>query len=124
MSFPRGPRRGSIPARVRGVVLAVGRRVPVRSTDGDRARVALMDDGDTSVGRYLVDGTEVEIVGWRPGGSRGVRYQVRTTHDGLEGWVAEASLRDPATMVSPTVGVPGCLQAPATVDGGRRFGQR
>jgi len=124
MSFPRGPRRGPIPARVRGAVLAVGCRVSVRSTEGVPPRVTLMDAGDASVGRYLVDGAEVEIVGWRPSGSRGVRYQVRATQTGLEGWVAEASLRDPATAASPTAFVSERLQAPAAADTGRRFGQR
>jgi hypothetical protein len=124
MSFPRGPRRGPIPTRARGVVLAVGRRVSVRSTDGVPARVTLMDAGDASVGRSLVDGAEVEIVGWRPSGSRGVRYQVRATRDGLEGWVAEGSLRDPTTVAPPTTFVSERLQAPAAMDTGRRFGQR
>lgn len=121
MSFSRGPHRGPVPARVHGAVLAIGRRVSVAVTEGFSTRVALMDDGgDVSVGS-LVAGAEVEIVGWRPSGSRGVRYQVRATRDGLEGWVTAASLQDP---VAPAFRVSEQPAAAAVVDSGRRFGQR
>jgi hypothetical protein len=124
MSFPRGPRRGPIPVRVRGAVLAVGRRVSVTGTEGFPARVSLMDDsGAASVGS-LVDGAEVEVVGWRPSGSRGVRYQVRATRDGLEGWVPAGSLRDPAIAVTSAPRISERPDGPAVVDPGRRFGQR
>lgn len=121
MPFPRGPRREPVPARVHDAVLAVGRRVSVTASEGFSTRVTLMDEGgDVSVGS-LVAGAEVEIVGWRPSGSHGVRYQVRATRDGLEGWVTAASLRDP---VAPTFRVPEQPAAAAVVDSGRRFGQR
>jgi hypothetical protein len=53
-----------------------------------------------------------------------VRYQVRSTRDGLEGWVPAGSLRDPAVAVAPAVLVSERPDAPAIVDPGRRFGQR
>lgn len=124
MSFPHGPRRGPAPVRVRGAVWGVGRRVSVTSADGLVARVALTDEGGDAVVGNLVDGTEVEILGWRPSGSRGVRYQVRATRDGVEGWVAAGSLRDPTAVVPPAVVVAERLRAPTSSSTGRRFGER
>lgn len=124
MSFARAPRRGPISTGPYRAVLAVGRRVSVMVTEGYSTRVALMDDGgNVSVGS-VVAGAEVEIVGWRPSGSRGVRYQVRTTGDGLEGWVTAASLRDPVAAVTPPFLASERPVETASVDTGRRFGQR
>src|SRR5262249_58845287 len=44
-------------------------------------------------GKDLADGTEVEILAWRPRGFHGTRYRVRATRDGLEGWLAVDNLR-------------------------------
>ena len=103
MSFQRGLRRAPMPARDRAVVWAVGRRVSVTSTEGFPARVGLMTEDGNASRVSLANGAEVEVVGWRPSGSRGVRYQVRATDGGLEGWVAAGSLRDPAAAASPAV---------------------
>jgi len=124
MSFQRGLRRAPIPARDRGVVWAVGRRVSVTSTEGFQARVGLMTEDGNPSRASLANGAEVEVVGWRPSGSRGVRYQVRATTGGLEGWVAAGSLRDPAAAESPAV-VATEQPAASVIDvPGRRFGQR
>src|SRR6185295_15946437 len=97
-AFYSSPRR--TPARTGGAfVLAVGRRVYVaRSKDGPR-RVALMDDGGASTLGSLVDGNEVEILAWLPRGS-GTRYRVRSTREGLEGWLGVANLRGARTAIS------------------------
>ena len=90
-TYYSAPRRPSV--RTGGAfVLAVGRRVYVaRSKDGPR-RVALMDDGGASALGSLLDGNEVEILAWLPRGS-GTRYRVRSTREGLEGWLGVANLR-------------------------------
>jgi len=124
MSFQRGLRRAPIPARDRGVVWAVGRRVSVTSAEGFPARVGLLTEDGNPSRASLANGAEVEVVGWRPSGSRGVRYQVRATHDGLEGWVAAGSLRDPAAAASPAVVATEQPVPAMSDDPGRRFGQR
>ncbi len=124
MSFMRWSGRGTMPGRAAGVVLGVGRRVSVGGTEGLRARVAVTDDaGGTVVGEFVA-GAEVEILGWRPGGSHGVRYQVRGTQTGIEGWLAAESLRDPRVVTKPAAVVTDRSSAPASLDTARRFGQR
>ncbi len=129
MPFSPSFRRPS-PARARGPVLAVGRRVYVaRSQDGP-ARVTLTDDAGANALATLADGNEVEILAWRPRGS-GTRYRVRSTHDGLEGWLGAGNLRSALAAVLPAATGPA---APATGSvpprakqseaSGRRFGQR
>jgi hypothetical protein len=83
---PSGPRSGA-------VVHAVGQRVYVASSPGGSARVELTDEGGTTTVGTLVDGTEVMVVAWRPRGSTGTRYSVRSTTEGLEGWLAAINLR-------------------------------
>jgi hypothetical protein len=52
-----------------------------------------MDDAGTSALTSLADGTEVEILAWRPRGAVGTRYRVRLTRGGLEGWLESVNLR-------------------------------
>ena len=97
MAFSAGRYRPSAPAPTRGrrpaSVFAVGRRVFVACAATDLATVTLTDDsGATACGR-LGDGAEVEIVAWRPLGSRGTRYLVRSSREGVEGWLGVAELR-------------------------------
>jgi hypothetical protein len=131
MPFPWGPRRGSTPVRVRPPLFAVGQRVSVTCPGGHPARVAFTDDADGRVLGSLADGTEVEILAWRPNGFRSARYRVRATSNCLEGWLAVASLRGPEFVVPPAwigSGPPTTastsLRAEKPVDTGRRFGQR
>jgi hypothetical protein len=131
MPFSWGPRRGPAPIRARGPVFAVGQRVSVTSSGGQLTRVALTDDAGGKALGNLVDGTEVEILAWRPNGFRGARYCVRATSGGVEGWLAVASLRGPgkaapaARIGFDSLGDTIPVAASATpVDTGRRFGQR
>ncbi len=131
MPFSWGPRRGPAPVRPRGPVFAVGQRVSVTCSGGQPTRVALTDDAGSKALGNLVDGTEVEIIAWRPNGFRGARYRVRATSGGVEGWLAVASLRGP-NGVAPAAkiglgslgdAIPVAVSA-KQVDTGRRFGQR
>lgn len=124
MSFPQGPRRGARPARARGPVFAVGQRVRVQLTERDHASVTLNDEAGGRVGS-LANGEEVEIVGWRPSGSDGARYQVCARDRGLEGWLGAVCLRDPAATAAPRVAAPPeRVDSDASAVPGRRFGQR
>lgn len=125
MSFPQGPRRGPKPVRARGPVFAVGQRVCVQLTDRDHVRVPLNDEAGARVLGSLANGEQVEIVGWRPSGSHGARYQVRATEGGLQGWLAVICLRDPAAAVQPDPATPPeRVLEEAFLDPARRFGQR
>src|SRR5438046_7533604 len=121
------------PARARGPVLAGAWRVYVaRSQDGP-ARVPLTDYAGANALATLADGNEVEILAWRPGG-HGTRYRVRSTPDGLEGWLGVGNLRSARSAVSPTPTAPTAPAAPAAGSAlprakqseasGPRFGQR
>ena len=129
MPFSQSFRRPS-PARASGRVLSVGRRVYVARSEDGPACVSLTDDAGANVLATLADGNEVEILAWRPRGS-GTRYRVRSTRDGLEGWLGVGNLRSAPSAVSPARTAPA---APATGSSlpranrseasGRRFGQR
>jgi hypothetical protein len=41
----------------------------------------------------LVDGEEVEVLGWRPRTLDGIRYQIRRLSDGHEWWICAPFLR-------------------------------
>jgi hypothetical protein len=84
--------RPRMPVRARGPVFAVGRRVYVASARDRPACLTSTDDGSGGVLATLADGTEVEIVAWRPRSS-GTRYRVRSTRAGVEGWLAAVSVR-------------------------------
>jgi len=115
--------------RTQASVFAVGRRVYVACAGDGLAHVALTDDGGADARSVLADGTEVEILAWRPRGSHGTRYRVRVTRDGREGWLAVDNLRSTASAVSapvappPAATDPAPLRAPASGDSRRRFGQ-
>jgi hypothetical protein len=126
MFFFQRPFRRSASLRVGPAALAVGRRVYVTSSGGGRARVALTDDGSTIAVATLADGTEVEILAWRPLGSVGTRYRVRSTGDGCEGWLAAVNLRS-SRLRAPkpaTAGLPATVAAPRLARNGRASRRR
>ena len=119
--------RAAPPVRTQASVFAVGRRVYVSCAGERLARVALTDDTGADAQTRLADGTEVEILAWRPRGSHGTRYRVRATRDGREGWLAVENLRSTPSAgsapISPAPAGPEPLRATASGDAGRRFGQ-
>ena len=121
--------RATPPVRRPASVFAVGRRVYVACPDASRAPVPLMDDAGTSALTTLADGAEVEILAWRPRGSDGTRYCVRSTCNGVMGWLPVDNLRNTRTAApvpAEAPSAPGGDSVPAVVpdDGERRFGQR
>jgi len=116
--------------RTQASVFAVGRRVYVACAGDGLAQVALTDDAGTDARTRLADGTEVEILAWRPRGFHGTRYRVRATRDGLEGWLAVDNLRSTPSACSAPIAPPAAAADPAPLgatasgDPGRRFGQR
>jgi hypothetical protein len=121
--------RAAPPERTRASVFAVGRRVYVACVGDRLAHVALTDDAGADAQTRLADGTEVEILAWRPRGSRGTRYRVRATRDGREGWLAVENLRSTPSTGSSPIALPPVAsdQAPLRVtasgDSRRRFGE-
>jgi hypothetical protein len=63
----------------------------VNCPDGREHRASLFDDKGTLLGS-LIDGAELEVVGWMPRGAA-TRYHVRATHTALSGWIDAANLR-------------------------------
>jgi hypothetical protein len=64
--------------------------------------VTLTDEaGDKSIGS-LKRGTQVEIVAWRPLGSNGTRYQVRSPLTGVEGWLGVGNICGVDSRLSTT----------------------
>ena len=127
MGFSRSPLRGSHSPRVRARVFAVGRNVYVARLAEGPPRVTLTDDAGKLVLANLGDGTEVAILGWRPGSSGSARYQVRTTGTGIEGWLPVANLRGTEIAPPPAprdVASPATAAPPPPAESGRRFGQR
>src|SRR5262249_28092663 len=86
--------------RRRTAVFAVGRRVYVAALGERPTHVALTDDAGADARTRLADGTEVEVLAWRPRGSGDTRYRVRATRNGLEGWLAVDNLRGTQSAVS------------------------
>ena len=115
--------------RTQASVFAVGRRVYVACAGDGLAHVALTDDAGADARTRLADGTEVEILAWRPRGFHGTRYRVRATCDGLEGWLAVDNLRSTPSAVSAPIALPPVASDPAPLrvtasgDSRRRFGQ-
>lgn len=100
VSKSRATRTTSAQARRGGPVFGVGMRAFVNDAAGSvEAMVALNDtSGKVTLG-YLVDGTEVEILGWIPRRLSTI-YRVRATENHLTGWLGVASLRtDPGTLI-------------------------
>jgi hypothetical protein len=99
MAVPRGafsrPFMHTPPSRDHGDgnVLAVGWRVRVTSPAGRGHRVSLTDSEGTTTVTTLPDGTEVEILAWRPRRSGATLYRVQPTSGGKEGWLSGASLK-------------------------------
>jgi len=128
MSFTNRQIRRPPPVRVTAAVLAVGQRVFVAQSADGPVFVALTDDDGKNAIASLADGTEVEIRAWRPLGSSGARFCVRSTADGVGGWLAGGNLRGTRVAVTPPPGAPPAAHpAPAPArefDSGRQFGQR
>jgi hypothetical protein len=121
--------RAAAPVRPHAPVFAVGRRVYVACAGDRLAHVALTDDAGADALTRLADGTEVEILAWRPRGSDGTRYRVRSTCNGLEGWLAVDHLRSTPFAVAAPIEPPRAagsapLSATEFGDSGRRLGQR
>src|SRR5258706_6162281 len=73
-------------------VLAVGQRVFVNTVGEHSGSVALGDvSGKVLSAMYLVDGTEVQVVAWRPNGRSNTRYRVQSS-EGADGWLAAENL--------------------------------
>jgi len=122
--------RAPAPVRKRPSVFAVGCRVYVACSRQHPPQVALKDDAGNVARSSLSDGTEVEILAWRPRGFGETRYRVRSTGTGLEGWLAVENLRTTQAAVAPrdetaesAVGSEGG-QGAVFADPRRRFGQR
>jgi hypothetical protein len=126
MGFPRGPLRVPAPVRIRVSVFAVGCRVYVACAGDGPARVTLTDEADKRPLASLDDGSEVAILGWRPGWGGHTRYRVRVTDSGLEGWLPVGNLRrtKAAIVPPPPAGRPAPLRVEESGESGRRFGQR
>jgi len=114
--------------RPRASVFAVGRRVYIACAAGGLTHVALTDDAGADARTHLTDGTEVEILAWRPRKFDGTRYRVRVTREGFEGWLAGDSLRSTRVAISAPMEPPAAAEpVPRAMDPGdarRRFGQR
>jgi hypothetical protein len=120
MGFVPSRQRHIVHAGPARIVLAVGQRAFVHSP-ADVARTVLLTNergipGDCA----LRDGTEVEIVGWRPRGQSGTRYRVCDRADGSDGWLAAEELRTTASRPEPDPAV--TPPRPSGDPYGRRFG--
>ena len=126
-SFPSWYRAAPL-IRPRASVFAVGRRVYVASAGGGLTHVALTDVAGADARTHLTDGTEVEILAWRPRKFDGTRYRVRVTREGFEGWLAGDNLRSTPVAISAPMERPAATasvpRAMGLGDAGRRFGQR
>jgi len=105
MRFPRGPGYVSVgfrpsPDAKERPTLSVGSRVLVAARTGGDRRVALTDDGGTSIVATIPDGTEVEVLAWRPRRGGDTRYLVAPT-GGPEGWLGASCLRPRPVVVAP-----------------------
>jgi hypothetical protein len=121
--------RAPASGRKRTSVFAVGRRVYVACSREHPPHVTLKDDSDAVSRTSLTDGTEVEILAWRPRGFGETRYRVRSTGTGLEGWLAGDNLRTTQAAVAPPAepapsGAGSDRLGDAFANPKRRFGQR
>jgi len=124
MSFQpsRGPMPSARPSRSTGPILSVGRRVFVHCPGAPGKTVELTDDTGCGGGAMLADGTEVEIVAWRPRGATGTRYRVQGKEARVEGWLGVDNLRPGLTVVVPPPA--GVAPAAAAKTAPARPGQR
>jgi len=115
MSFQpsRGPMPGARPSRAAGPILSVGRRVFVHCPASPGKTVELTDDAGCG-SAMLADGTEVEIVAWRPRGATGTRYRVQGTDRSFEGWLGGDNLRapEPVAPKAPVTAPPAARTVP------------
>jgi hypothetical protein len=93
MPFPQGPVRGFPTVRLRASVFAVGCRAYVFSPGDRQAPLQLTNQAGISCGVSLAAGTAVDIVAWRPRAPGEIRYRVRSSADGVEGWLMSGALR-------------------------------
>ncbi len=101
MSFFRSrPRSGPVAAQPR-FVLAVGQRAFVHSPPQQSHVVFLTNEHGIPGDTVLRDGSEIEVVAWRPRGLDGTRYRIRGCADGVDGWLAAEELRTTATPARP-----------------------
>jgi hypothetical protein len=113
MAFSRSSRAPK-PVRPHVTVFPVGGRVYVMCAGNESARATLTDDTGTQLLATLADGTEMMILGWRPGWSGTARYRVRSTETGLEGWLRVGNLRgtEAPTFPAPAVATPPAVSSP------------
>ena len=129
-AFPRGgavafmsyrSRSGPRPSSRSAPVMAIGRRVFVNAAAGRSGSVVLGDVNGDNDSAILADGTEVEVIAWRPRGATNTRYRVRSPL-GVDGWLSAESLRQ-VLVPPPPVESPAPPSTPAAaVSGGRRIG--
>lgn len=112
------------PGRAKVSVFAVGSRMYIACAGGPRARVTLTDEGGATSVASVTDGTEVDIVAWRPRGSHGTRYCVRSSREGFEGWLPAVNLRRSLSPVSLPPAPPAPARPEKALDSEHRFGQR
>jgi hypothetical protein len=101
MAFVPSRQRSVRPASKPRIVLAVGQRAFVHSPIDTSRVVLLTDDHGNPEGTGLTDGTEVEVLAWRPRGSNGTRYRVCRRIEGTDGWLAAEELRTTAIRATP-----------------------
>lgn len=117
MAFVPSRQRRIVPSAHSQVVLAVGQRAFVNAPSDSVRLVLLTDDHGLRSDSALRDGTEVEIVGWRPRGASGTRYRVCDRSGGSDGWLAAEELRTSASRPASDAAAPS-----ATDPHGRPFG--
>ena len=99
MGFFQRSFRARQPVGTRGPIFAVGWHAYVACA-GDRPAPLMLTDASGAEERSsLADGTEVEILAWRPR-SGGTWYRVRSTCADLEGWLPAGSLRRAESVIS------------------------
>ena len=101
MAFVPSSRPRSARPRSPRLVLAVGQRAFVHAPGGTSRLVSLTNGDGIPGATALCDGTEVEVLAWRPRGSTGTRYRIRHRSDGADGWVAAEELRTTAVRATP-----------------------
>jgi len=105
MRFPRGPGYVSVgfrpsPEAKERPTLSVGSRVLVAARGGSDRGVSLTDDSGTSIVATVPDGTEVEVLAWRPRRGGDTRYLV-APRGGPEGWLGASCLRPRPVAIPP-----------------------
>jgi hypothetical protein len=85
MAAPRRPSSGP--------VYAVGHIATIAGSAGDAQDVRLMDASALVSHGTVARGARVEILAWQPSAADGTRYRVRSSSDGIEGWVDARQLR-------------------------------